>query len=80
MRVRVDVVTLELAVGQAMTVAKAEKPAVADNAAGEILDALASHPAFSHTQWQKGKYTRCTQTTMKMMYGTNRTRSANGQS
>ena len=31
-----------------MTVAKAEKPAgVHDNAAGEILDALASHPAFS---------------------------------
>ena len=65
--------------GKAMTVAKAEKPAVVCTTmppAKSLTPWRAIQPP-PHTQWQKGKYTRCTQTTMKMMYGTNRTRSAN---
>ena len=49
-RVRVDVVTLELlAVGQSHDGGQGGETGggVHDNAAGEILDALASHPAFS---------------------------------
>mmetsp|Transcript_530 Transcript_530/g.2039 ORF Transcript_530/g.2039 Transcript_530/m.2039 type:complete len:210 (+) Transcript_530:612-1241(+) len=65
--------------GMAMTAASAEKPAEMCT----TMPPAKSHTPHSarkpppHTEWQKGKYTRCTHAAMKMRYGANIMRSAN---